>query len=257
MNLQLRIIADGLQNSAILKHIPLIQIVAVATPLFVSLGQIELEPADLVEHRAHVLVLQLADGEPMVQEAVPKSQILPDVDLLAKHTTMFKLGLAFDEHRIEATRGDLDVPLVLHEEVQAAEGLWDSHRTLRIIVEPEVRDAWHQANKSLLGTDDLLHETEVVLEGSLADANPLVRHYWRLLHLRAAFHHLCHLGDRDHAEATGIDSSHAASELLHMTELIGLDKNDASCVLRLENLHHHERMALIEVINQLVRETHD
>jgi len=40
-----------------------------------------------------------------------------------------------------------------------------------------------------------------------------------------------------------------------MRQLISLNEDDPRSVLRLENLHHHERVSLVEIVDQLVSQT--
>ena len=170
---------------------------------------------------------------------------------------MLQLGFVLDKNRIEATLWNLHVPLVLDQGVQAADRLRNVHRALSIVVEPEIRDAWNKANQGLFRPDDLLNETQVVLERAFANADPLMRYNRRFLHLRAALHDLSHFGDRYHAQATDVDTSHASRQLLYVAELVGFDKDDSRGVLRLKDLHNHERMALVELIDKFISQAHD
>ena len=73
--------------------------------------------------------------------------------------------------------------LVLDEHVQASVRLRDALRSTLVVSEPEVWEARDYPDKSIFRADDFLYEAKVVTEGTFVDADPLVRHYWRLFHL--------------------------------------------------------------------------
>mmetsp|Transcript_4992 Transcript_4992/g.6660 ORF Transcript_4992/g.6660 Transcript_4992/m.6660 type:complete len:271 (-) Transcript_4992:754-1566(-) len=221
------------------------------------MAHLQLEAAHFVEHRAHVLMRELRQRELVVKEAVAEAELFPHIHFFAQGARVLKPRLVLDLLRVEKALWDLNVSLILDELVEAAECLRDAGWALRIAAsEPEVGDAWDQPDEGLFRAKNLLYQTQVTVEGALGHTHPLVGHDWRLFHRRASLHHLSHLGDGYHAEAAGVDACHAPGELLYVTELVCLDKNDSCGVLGLEDLHDHKRVPAVELINQLVRQSH-
>ena len=159
--------------------------------------------------------------------------------------------------RVEETLGYLDVPLILNKRVQAPHSLGDAGWTCLVAADPEIRDSRNNANQGFFRSNYLLDKAKVVTEWTFVDSDPLMSNDRRFFHLRASLHDLSHFCDRDHAQASRVDASHAPCQLLNMRQLVGLDKNDARGVFRLENLHHHERVSLVEIVDQLVSQTED
>ena len=81
LNLELSVVADGLQHCLIFQNVPLVDVRAVASVVSKE-SQVELEASHFVDHRADVLVGELRDWELVVQEAIPEHQVLPHVDFL-------------------------------------------------------------------------------------------------------------------------------------------------------------------------------
>lgn len=158
---------------------------------------------------------------------------------------------------VEETLGYLDVPLVLHKRIKASHSLGDASWTCLVTADPEIRDSRNDAYQGVFRTNYLFYKAKVVTEWTFVDSDPLMSNDRSFFHLRASLHDLSHFCDRDHAQASRVDASHAPRQLLNMRELVGLDKDDPRGVLRLENLHHHERMSLVEIVDQLVSQTED
>ena len=83
LDLQLRVIADSLNDSLVFEDVPLVDVRRVPSIVF-QLSQIDLEASDFINHRADVLVGQLRDQEAMVEESVPEHQVFPHVDFLSE-----------------------------------------------------------------------------------------------------------------------------------------------------------------------------
>lgn len=253
---QLRVIAHSLQQSVVLKDVPLIDVRRVAAVVFKK-GQVKLEPAHFVDHWAHVLMLQLRYRELMVKEPVAELKVPPHVHFLAKKPVVFQSSLSFDQFWIEEALGDLDVALVLDHLVHGVNSTTaPEFATIFISVQPRVWDARDQPHQGLFRPNDFFDKAQVVTERSLVNPDPLVRLHGRLLHLAAGFHDLGHLSDWDHATASGVDACHPSRQLLHMGQFVGLHKDDALSVLGLEDLHDHQRVPIVEMVDQLVRQSH-
>ena len=93
----------------------------------------------------------------MIQEAVPESQVFPDVDFLAKKAIVLKTGLVFDQLRVEQALGNLHMALVLDHQIQASESLRHILALpLSHFAEPRVWDAWDQPYEGVFRADNLL-----------------------------------------------------------------------------------------------------
>lgn len=90
-------------------------------------------------------MLELCDRELVVEEAVPKLQILPDVDFLPQKIVILQPCVVFNELSVEESLRDLDVTLVLDEHIESTEGLRHTIIVALIIfTKPIVRDARYQ-----------------------------------------------------------------------------------------------------------------
>ena len=83
LDLQLSVITDSLENSLISHEVPFVLVTSIAA-ILIKQSRIQLEPPHLIQHRTHVLMLQLTQREPHEQVAISEHQVSPHIGVLAK-----------------------------------------------------------------------------------------------------------------------------------------------------------------------------
>ena len=124
-------------------------------------------------------MLQLSDGELMVEEAIPEFQIAPNVHFLGEQLIVFQPSLGLDQLWVEEALGDLHVTLILDHLVHGVDATSPANfAPIFASVEPRVRDARDKPDEGIFRADDFLNKTKIVTEGSLVNPDPLVRLNW-------------------------------------------------------------------------------
>ena len=116
------------------------------------------------------------------------------------------------------------------------------------------RNSWDQSNHSLFVAFYDFDEAKVILVDATFDSNPLMLLKSLLIYDFAPFHDLCHFIDRNHRYGSEIDTAKSLEYFLDMLRLVSFAVNYSRGEFRLEDFKHIQRIAHVQVIDELVRD---